>query len=327
MNILVMGAGAWGTALALHFAQTHQVSLWSRRAEHVDEMKREHENAQYLPGFPLDGLNLLHTLEHHSFDLVLLATPVNALRQTAVYLKQAGLSNVPALVACKGFEQGTGLLPHEVLKEVYGSSATKIGILSGPSFAQELAQKLPCAVVLASDNLHWVEALCLELNTPILRLYANQDVVGVAVGGAVKNVLAIATGISDGLGLGLNARAALITRGLAEITRLAVAMGANVTTLMGLSGIGDMILTCTGSLSRNRTVGLLLAEGKTLATILKELGHVAEGVLTVEEVVRQSQSHGVEMPIAQLLYQLIKDHINISQVKEILMERVPKQEM
>lgn len=194
-------------------------------------------------------------------------------------------------------------------------------MLSGPSFAQELAKQLPCAVVVASENQVWIEELVPQLNTNVMRLYGSTDVIGVAVGGAVKNVMAIATGLSDGLEYGLNARAALVTRGLAEITRLAMAMGAQPKTMMGLAGIGDLILTCTGALSRNRRVGLGLAEGKELHQVLVEIGHVSEGVSTIEEVFNTAVKYQIDMPITQTLLQLIRKEMTPQQVAERLMER------
>jgi len=224
------------------------------------------------------------------------------------------------LTACKGFEQGSGLLPHQVVREELPDNP-RIGILSGPSFAQELAQQLPCAVTLASDNTAWIESLAAALSSAVLRLYANDDMVGVGVGGAVKNVMAIAVGIADGLQYGLNARAALMTRGLAEINRLALALGAKQTTLMGLAGMGDLILTCTGSLSRNRQVGLKLAEGKPLPVILSELGHVAEGVYTIREAGAQAAKLGIEMPITRILNELLDGRVDVNDVAERLMLR------
>lgn len=326
MKICVMGAGAWGSALAIHFAgHGHSTTLWTRRADHADQLAAARENRRYLPGFALPPALAVVTELPSDVDLLIIATPVAGLRQSAQRLHAAGLGQEPVLAACKGFEQGSGLLPQQVLAaELAGNG--RIGLLSGPSFAQELAQQLPCAITLASDNLMWVKQLADTLNNRVLRLYANGDVTGVAVGGAVKNVMAIATGIADGLGYGMNARAALMTRGLAEISRLALAMGGEAGTLMGLAGMGDLILTCTGSLSRNRTVGLLLAEGKNLPQILAELGHVAEGVHTIEEVHHQAQRLGVEMPVVQILHDLIHDEINVLAVAEALLERRPRVE-
>lgn len=324
MDICVMGAGAWGTALAVHFSlHGHRVCLWSHKTDQVAAMQAARENQRYLPGVALpDGLRVSAELPAAA-DCVLIATPVAGLRDSAHRLLAAGLQHIPVLAACKGFEQDSGLLPHQVLAEVLPDNR-RIGLLSGPSFAQELAQQLPCAVVLAAADLAWVSALAAQLNNQVLRLYANADVTGVAVGGALKNVMAIATGLADGLGYGMNARAALMTRGLAEISRLALALGGEAATLMGLAGMGDLILTCTGSLSRNRRVGLLLAEGKTLPQILTELGHVAEGVYTVQAAWRQAQRLNVDMPVVHVLHGLLHGRVDVRTVAESLMERRPR---
>ena len=324
MKITVIGAGSWGTALALHFSQHgNRVSLWTRNADQVRQMKEERENKHGLPGFSFPEtlevcIDLAEVLQDSG--LVLIVTSVAGLRSSAELLKQYNAGHLPILAACKGFEQDTGLLTFQVLKEVLPDNK-KIGVLSGPSFAQELAKQLPCAVVLASENQEWVEELVPQLNTSVMRLYGSTDVIGVAVGGAVKNVMAIATGLSDGLEYGLNARAALVTRGLAEITRLASAMGAQPKTMMGLAGIGDLILTCTGALSRNRRVGLGLAEGKELHQVLVEIGHVSEGVSTIEEVFNTACKYQIDMPITQTLLQLIRKEMTPQQVVERLMER------
>ncbi|STZ76987.1 NAD(P)H-dependent glycerol-3-phosphate dehydrogenase [Bergeriella denitrificans] len=324
MNITVMGAGSWGTALALHFAhQGNQVALWARNGEHMNTLKAERENKKALPGFPFPDTLTPHADLAEALkgsELVLIVTSVAGLRGSCELLKAHGAGNLPVLAACKGFEQDTGLLTFQVVKEVLPDNKT-IGVLSGPSFAQELAQQLPCAVVLASENTAWIEDLVGTLNSNVMRLYGSDDVIGVAVGGAVKNVMAIATGLSDGLEYGLNARAALVTRGLAEITRLATAMGAQPKTMMGLAGIGDLILTCTGALSRNRRVGLGLAEGKELYQVLKEIGHVSEGVSTIEEVFNTACKYQIDMPITQTLLQLIRKEMTPHQVVDRLMER------
>ncbi|HFB2288475.1 TPA: NAD(P)-dependent glycerol-3-phosphate dehydrogenase [Neisseria gonorrhoeae] len=324
MKITVIGAGSWGTALALHFSQHgNRVSLWTRNADQVRQMQEARENKRGLPGFSFpEALEVCADLAEALKDsgLVLIVTSVAGLRSSAELLKQYGAGHLPVLAACKGFEQDTGLLTFQVLKEVLPDNK-KIGVLSGPSFAQELAKQLPCAVVLASENQEWIEELVPQLNTTVMRLYGSTDVIGVAVGGSVKNVMAIATGLSDGLEYGLNARAALVTRGLAEITRLASAMGAQPKTMMGLAGIGDLILTCTGALSRNRRVGLGLAEGKELHQVLVEIGHVSEGVSTIEEVFNTACKYQIDMPITQTLLQLIRKEMTPQQVVERLMER------
>lgn len=327
MNITIIGAGAWGTALGIHFAlHGNRVALWTRNGQHAAQMRAERENKRYLPGFGLpEQLSVYSDMPSalHGSELVLIATAVAGLRDSAQLLKQHGCAHLPVLAACKGFELASGLLPFQVLQDVLPENST-VGALSGPSFAQELAQQLPCAVVLAAQNEAWIAGLVQQLNTPVLRLYANQDAVGVAVGGAVKNVMAIATGFADGLAYGMNARAALITRGLAEMTRLAVAMGAQETTLMGLAGVGDLILTATGGLSRNRKVGLGLASGKPLAQVLDEIGHVAEGVPTIDEVARAARRYQVDMPITDVLRRLVGGELGADEVAEQLMLREAK---
>lgn len=329
MNITVLGAGAWGTALAIHFAlHQHTVRMWTHNADHAKVMQQSRTNDRYLQGCTLpDNLNVdddLHTALTNS-ELVLVVTPVVGLRDSVLLIKQAGYGHLPILTACKGFELDTGLLPHQVVKDVLPDNQ-QIGVLSGPSFAQELADQMPCAVCLASENFEWIKQLSAQLNTHVMRLYANDDVLGVAVGGAVKNVMAIATGLCDGLGYGLNARAALVTRGLAEITRLAVAMGAQQKTMMGLAGTGDLILTCMGALSRNRKVGLGLAQGKTLHQVLMEIGHVAEGVPTIEEVHNAAAKYQIDMPITGMLYQLVRNELTARDIVERLMQREPTHE-
>lgn len=329
MNITVLGTGAWGTALAIHFAiHNHRVRMWSHNASHAQTMQESRTNDRYLAGFTLpDQLSVHSDIAEAITDseLVLIVTPVVGLRVSAELLKQHGGGHLPILTACKGFELDTGLLTYQVVQQVLPDNR-QVGVLSGPSFAQELAKQLPCAVCLASENFEWIKQLTAQLNTNVMRLYANEDVLGVAVGGAVKNVMAIATGLADGLGCGLNARAALVTRGLAEITRLAVAMGAQQKTMMGLAGMGDLILTCTGALSRNRKVGLGLAEGKTLHQVLKEIGHVAEGVPTIDEVRNAAARYQIEMPITAMLYQLVRNELSAQDIVERLMQREPTSE-
>jgi glycerol-3-phosphate dehydrogenase (NAD(P)+) len=232
---------------------------------------------------------------------------------------------VPLVWVCKGFEAGSGKLPHEVVAEVLGSDAV-CGALSGPSFAEEVASGQPTAVALAANDHEFAIQAARQLHGRRLRVYANDDLVGVEVGGAVKNVLAIATGVCDGLGLGLNSRAALMTRGLAEIARLGVALGAHRDTFMGLAGMGDLILTCTGDLSRNRRVGLGLAQGKPLSQILDELGHVAEGVPTSREVDRLASDLGIDMPISAAVAALLDGRLSAPEALERLMARDPREE-
>lgn len=288
-------------------------------------MSAARENARYLPAcpFPADLQPTAELTTALAAELLLIAAPLAGLRQTLVGLRERDCQK-PLLWVCKGLEVGTGLLPHQVAAEVV--PGIPCGVLTGPSFAQEVAQGLPTAVTLAADNMDFAKRLVGELHGGNLRLYANDDLIGAEVGGAVKNVLAIATGICDGLGLGLNARAALLTRGLAEITRFGVAMGARRETFMGLAGLGDLILTATGDLSRNRRVGLLLAEGKALDQIIAELGHVAEGVPASREVARRATSLGVDMPITQAVCAVLEGRLTPQQTVEALMARDPKSE-
>jgi glycerol-3-phosphate dehydrogenase (NAD(P)+) len=322
LKIAILGAGAWGTALALAFAPRHAIVLWTFEAEHAAALRTDGENLRFLPGYALPADVVIESdiaAALKNAQLAVIATPVAGLRATLE--ASAGL---PVLWVCKGLEAGTGLLPHQVAAEVV--PAARCGALTGPSFAEEVAKGLPTAITLASRDAAFARDMAQELHGPRLRLYANDDIVGAEVGGAVKNVLAIATGICDGLGLGLNARAALMTRGLAEITRFGVALGAKRETFMGLAGMGDLILTCTGDLSRNRRVGLALAAGRPLEAITRELGHVAEGVMTAREVARRAASIGVDMPITQAVCAVLDGRIDARQAVDALMNRDPKAE-
>lgn len=320
MNISILGAGAWGTALAVALAPRHPVMLWARDARAVSDMAATRDNARYLPGAKLpDPLQLssdLETAVEHARDGVLVvATSVAGLRPMLQSLKALRVPNVVWL--CKGFEQGSALLPHQVAAQELGD-AVPVGALSGPSFAQEVARGQPCALTIGSRDAALRAKVVAAVHGANIRVYSTDDIVGVEVGGAVKNVLAIATGIADGLGLGLNARAALVTRGLAEITRLGTALGGRSETFMGLTGIGDLILTCTGDLSRNRQVGLGLAAGKTLDAIVAELGHVAEGVRCVQAVRQLAHERNIAMPIvdavASVLFENAKPQLAIQQL-------------
>ncbi|HWV18754.1 MAG TPA: NAD(P)H-dependent glycerol-3-phosphate dehydrogenase [Rhodocyclaceae bacterium] len=325
LRVAVLGAGAWGTALALAFSARHQVSLWSHVPAEIEALRVDRENRQFLPGFPLPAaLTLTDDLRRavQDADFALIATPLAGLRGTAQALAAAA-PGLPFVWVCKGLEAGSGLLPHQVVAEV---NTAVCGVLTGPSFAAEVARGLPTAMTLASDNVAFAARMAQELHGNHLRIYASDDVVGAEVGGAVKNVLAIATGICDGLGLGNNARAALITRGLAEITRFGEAMGAKRDTLMGLTGVGDLILTCTGDLSRNRQVGLGLAAGKTLAQVVQALGHVAEGVPACREVAKRAAALGIDMPITNAVCAVLDGKLTPAEAVALLMNRDPKSE-
>ena len=333
MKLLVVGAGAWGTALAVQACQRHEVTLWARDAARIQNMQQLRENQHYLPGRVLPAS--LH-LSHAPFsevlsgiDLTVLATPMASLR-LGLQALDPWQKQTPLAWLCKGFEaaqsatRGQGLLAHEVQAEVAPSMLA--GVLSGPSFAQEVAAGQPAALVAASEHASVREALVQAFHGDNLRVYANDDVVGVEVGGAVKNVMAIATGLCDGMQLGLNARAALITRGLAEMTRLGLAMGARADTFMGLSGLGDLVLTATGDLSRNRQVGMALAQGQSLDKVLHSLGHVAEGVYSAHTVVARAQQLGVDMPIAQAVVAVLQGQASAQQAVAALMGRGAKGE-
>lgn len=327
MNITLLGAGAWGTALAIAFAGKHAVTLWSREEDVAVDLLKTRENTRFFPGYKLPDAVAVSTdfaAAVASAELLVVATPIAGLRPTVERLKALACTS-PLLWVCKGFEAGSGKLPHQVVAEVLGEQAV-CGALSGPSFAEEVAAGQPTAVALAANDHAFAVETARQLHTRRLRIYANDDLIGVEVGGAVKNVLAIATGICDGLGLGLNSRAALMTRGLAEIARLGLALGAHRETFMGLAGMGDLILTCTGDLSRNRRVGLALAENKSLPQILEELGHVAEGVYTAREVDRLARSLGVDMPISAAVAAILDARVNAGEALELLMARDPKEE-
>jgi glycerol-3-phosphate dehydrogenase (NAD(P)+) len=319
-RIAVLGAGAWGTALAAVLCTRHAVTLWARDAAQADAITRERRNRKYLPEIELPAALAVSARWPASAELLVAATPVAGLRELA-----ARAAGAPLLWLCKGFESGTGLLPHQVVAEARGKRGP-CGALSGPSFALEVARGLPCALTLASTDAAFARTSAEALHGGRLRVYYSSDLVGVEVGGAVKNVMAIAVGIADGLGLGQNARAALITRGLAEMTRLGIALGGRAETFMGLAGAGDLILTATGDLSRNRRVGLELARNRPLAEILQALGHVAEGVHTAREVLRLAARHRVEMPITQAVSAVLEGRLAAPQAVEQLLARDPKEE-
>jgi glycerol-3-phosphate dehydrogenase (NAD(P)+) len=345
VKIAVAGAGAWGTALALAASRQsagHSVLLWARDAAQAEAIQERRENARYLPGIELplslsvqSGVDALRRAAADT-DLIVIATPVAGLRAMLAVLPDAvRLSHVPVAWLCKGFEpaaadaavagQPAGWLPHEIQRQA--APDLQAGALSGPSFAQEVARGQPTALVAASPYPEVRAALVQALHGSALRVYANDDLTGVEVGGAVKNVLAIATGLVDGLRLGLNARAALVTRGLAEIAGLGVAMGARAETFMGLSGLGDLVLTATGDLSRNRQVGLKLAAGLTLEQAIGALGHVAEGVYSARTIARRAAQLGVEMPITECVVGLLDGRLKPADAVAALMGRGPKGEL
>jgi glycerol-3-phosphate dehydrogenase (NAD(P)+) len=320
----VLGAGAWGTAFAVALAPRHGVTLWARDARQAHSLAAARRNARYLPEIALpETLRVEADLDRalSGADLLVAATPVAGLRELLGKLKGG---KVPLVWLCKGFEQEGAALPHEIVA-ASGIRAPS-GALSGPSFALEVAQGLPCALTLASADAAFATRTAAQLHGGRLRVYHSDDVVGVEIGGAVKNVLAIAVGICDGLGLGQNARAALITRGLAELARLGVALGGRAETIMGLTGAGDLVLTATGDLSRNRRVGLELARGKPLAAIIAELGHVAEGVHSAHATLVRAKGCGVELPIAAAVDAVLQGRLTPPQAVELLLSRDAKAE-
>jgi glycerol-3-phosphate dehydrogenase (NAD(P)+) len=327
MKIAVLGAGAWGTALAASAAARHDVVLWARDAAQAQAMSATRRNGRYLGDVALPtSLRVFDdhgaALAHAAGGLLVVATPMAGLRSQLAALPDAR----PVLWLCKGFEAGSGALGHEVAREV--RPGAPCGVLSGPSFALEVLRGQPTALVAASEDDALASAAVAAFHSDALRVYTARDVVGVEVGGAVKNVLAIATGIVDGMAAtGLNARAALITRGLAEMTRLGLALGAAAETFMGLSGLGDLVLTATGELSRNRRVGLLLAAGRPLPAILAELGHVAEGVCSAAMVLQRARTLGVDMPITESVVDVLEGRVAPEQAMWRLMTRQARAEL
>ena len=325
MRISIVGAGAWGTALALIAGRRHDVTLHVRDPAQRDALRSTRENARYLPGFRLpEGIAVTDDLPDSvcEAELIVLATPVVGLRQTGAAL--APLKPRQVVCVCKGLEADTYLLPHQVLAEVL--PGVPAAVLSGPSFATEVAAGLPVALTAASADEVLAERIVHTLHGGPVRVYRSSDVIGVEVGGAVKNVMAVAAGIADGLELGGNARAALLTRGLSEMMRFGVAHGGSAETLMGLTGVGDLILTCTGGLSRNRRVGLALGQGQTLPTVLASLGHVAEGVHCARAVRASAERLGVDMPITVAVSAILFDGLAPREALGHLLARAPRHE-
>ncbi|KAG0162966.1 hypothetical protein DFQ28_000520 [Apophysomyces sp. BC1034] len=332
MKVAVLGAGAWGTALASHLAQRHDTLLWARDAALVAELAMVRENRRYLPGVALDAAlryepDLAVALRHAlaADALCVLGTPVAGLAAICATMRDAGLVPTHLVWLCKGVNAHTLHLPHQIITDVLGAHPS-CGALSGPSFAREVARGLPVALTIASASAECRTRTVDAFHHGSMRIYTGNDVVGVEVGGAVKNVLAIATGIADGLGLGLNARAALMTRGLAEMTRFGVALGGRHETFTGLTGLGDLILTATGDLSRNRTVGLQLAAGRALDEILTGLGHVVEGARCARAILSIAQRHRIDMPIIEAVCGVLFDGVAPRAAVDALLRREVKAE-
>ena len=327
MKLAVLGAGAWGTAISISLARHHSLVLWARDAQQAREIAATRTNQRYLPGFSVpDAIAVTAELAAalDACDVILAATTTAGLRPTLKRLAAAG-NTAPLVWLCKGFEAEPAQLPHRIAAAELPPALPR-AVLSGPSFAAEIARGLPAALTLASHDPDFAARIVRELHSNALRIYSSDDVTGVEVAGALKNVMAIAAGISDGLGLGFNARAALITRGLAEITRLGLKLGGRPATFMGLAGAGDLILTCTGDLSRNRNVGLQLARNVPLPEVLRSLGHVAEGVPTARAADRLARELGVDMPITRAVCRVLDGNVPALEAVQELLQRDPKPE-
>lgn len=327
-HVAVLGAGSWGTALAMLIARNgFPVRLWDIDSERVQRMQHERENARYLPGIPFpDELHLdadLATVIRGGAG-VLVVVPSHAFRATLNTV--AGLGLEPPLLAwgTKGFDKVRSVLLSEVAAELLPGATP--AVISGPSFAGEVARGLPTALTVAADAPAAAETVAGWLRGDSVRVYTNDDMAGVQLGGAIKNVMAVAAGISDGLGFGANARAALITRGLAEMNRLGVALGGKPHTFMGLTGVGDLVLTCTDNQSRNRRAGIGLGQGKALKEVLKEIGQEVEGVKTVRELYAMARRLNVDMPITEQVYRVVYEGLPPGRAVEILLNREPKSE-
>ena len=327
--IAVLGAGSWGTALAIQLARSGRVTrLWGRDARQLRVMAQERRNARYLPAatFPesLTVSSELATALHGSLD-VLVAVPSHAFRALLTEIAPQLDASTRVAWATKGFELESGKLPHQVAREVLGS-ARPMAVLSGPTFAREVGAGLPTAMTIASPDAAFATALAQGLSSNNFRAYTSIDIMGVEVGGAVKNVLAVGAGLADGLGFGSNTRIALITRGLVEMTRLGVTLGAHRETFMGLAGLGDLVLTCTDDQSRNRRFGLLLAAGKTAEQALAEIGQAVEGYLAAKAVRTVAQRANVDMPISEGIYRVLYEQLPAKDLVRGLMSRPIKAE-
>ncbi|AKS41973.1 NAD(P)H-dependent glycerol-3-phosphate dehydrogenase [Wenzhouxiangella marina] len=328
-RIAVLGAGSWGTALALQLArQGHEVRLWARDPAQAEAMQRDRVNERYLPGFALPE-NLSVSADFDAcladVDRLLVVTPSHAFPETLERLAPHLTPEMGLAWASKGFEPGSGRLLHVVAEERFGT-AMPLALITGPSFAKEVAAGLPTAVTVAASSPEFGETWAGLLHGSGFRAYYTSDLTGAELGGAVKNVLAVACGMADGLELGANTRAALITRGLAETMRLGKAMDADPRTLMGLAGIGDLVLTCTGDLSRNRRLGLALGRGQSVDEAVAEIGQVVEGIKTSQETMRLAERYGVDMPITEQVHGILFKGWNARTGVKVLMERDLKRE-
>ena len=322
--VAVLGSGSWGTALAVHLGRTgHRTILWGIETEELVAMTRDRVNARYLPGVRLpDRVEIEHDFERAvaEADQLLVVVPSHAFREVLARARPLLKPGQRVAWATKGFEIATGLLPHEVADQVLGRDVPT-AVLSGPTFAKEVGAGLPSAMTVASRDPAYAMELAAGISGENFRAYASSDMVGVEVGGAVKNVLALGAGASDGLGYGANTRVALITRGLNEMVRLGLALGAKAETFTGLAGLGDLVLTCTDNQSRNRRCGMLLASGKTLEQAQAEIGQVVEGVLAARAVHAVAARHRVELPICEQIYRVLYEGVSVQDALAALMKR------
>lgn len=328
-KIGILGAGSWGTALAIQAAKNNcRVLLWGRHAEHITQLAKDRENKQYLPGIPFpDNLSVTSDLnEIGQFSrIILVCVPSHAFKDTLTKFKSFAASDLKIAWATKGFNPDNGSLLHEMIAELY-SAQTSGAILSGPTFAKEVAQGLPTAVTVASYDLAFAQQITSIFHSERFRIYTSNDMIGVEVGGAVKNVLAIAAGIADGLGFGANTRAALITRGLTEMIRLGIQLGGHQETFMGLAGLGDLILTCTDNQSRNRRIGLALGQGKCRLSAIQEIGQEIEGILAAKETHFLAKKNSVDMPITEQTYKVLYEGLSPLTAVQNLLSRELKPE-
>ena len=327
--ILVIGAGSWGTALALVLARNgNPTYLWDQDREHIDKLINEGCNNRHLPGFQFPDCLLpgaeLDELLAKAGDIVI-AVPCEYLQDVLRQLRAADGRSFRICLACKGLEPESHALNHQVVRQLLGE--VPVAVLSGPSFAREVASGSPTAVVLASTDATIAGYFAERFHDTFFRIYTQDDIIGVQVGGAVKNVMAIAAGIADGLGFGANSRAALITRGLVEITRLGVAMGARQETFMGLAGLGDLVLTCTDDQSRNRRLGLILGRGGTVDAARREIGQAIEGIRTAEAVHKLAQEYSIEMPISEQIFRVLQAETTPREAVQALLARERKPEL
>ena len=329
LNIAVLGAGSWGTALAALMARHgHGVTLWGRDAKVAAAIDQQHENTRYLPGIPLpDNLRATTDLAAslQDADLVLVVVPSHAFTETLRQLAPLRPASAGVAWATKGFEPGSGRFLHEVAEDILGPSVP-LAVVTGPSFAKEVTLGLPTAVTVHGDDVEFTQQVADVLHGPAFRAYTGNDMLGAELGGAMKNVLAVATGVADGMQLGLNARAGLITRGLNEMLRLAAAIGGRPETLMGLAGLGDLVLTSTGDLSRNRRLGLALGRGQSLPDAVREIGQVVESVQTADEVMRQADRHGIDLPISSAVRAVLHGDLSPAEGLQQLLAREQKPE-